>query len=108
MKLRSLFWACPLILTIGIGGSAKPGPPKTKFSIVSRANLCVTEGAITELPDHWLSVAVPKMRAYLNATTPQRVEGRFIGALLSRCAWIWAGRASAKDPHALFQLQQKS
>jgi hypothetical protein len=31
-----------------------------------------------------------------------------IGALLSRYAWIWAGRASAKDPHALFQLQQKS
>jgi hypothetical protein len=30
-----------------------------------------------------------------------------IGALLSRYAWIWAGRASAKDPHALFQLQQK-
>jgi Polysulphide reductase, NrfD len=30
-----------------------------------------------------------------------------IGALLSRYAWIWAGRASAKDPHALFQLQEK-
>jgi hypothetical protein len=29
-----------------------------------------------------------------------------IGALLSRYAWIWAGRASASDPHALFQLQR--
>ena len=31
-----------------------------------------------------------------------------IGALLSRYAWIWAGRASAHDPDALFQLQRKS
>jgi hypothetical protein len=31
-----------------------------------------------------------------------------IGALLSRYAWIWAGRASACDPHALFRLQRKA
>jgi hypothetical protein len=31
-----------------------------------------------------------------------------LGALLSRYAWIWAGRASASDPQALFQLQRKS
>jgi hypothetical protein len=30
-----------------------------------------------------------------------------IGSLLSRYAWIWAGRASARDPGALFQLQRK-
>src|ERR1700731_2352970 len=30
-----------------------------------------------------------------------------IGALLSRYAWIWAGRASASDPQTLFQLQRK-
>ncbi|MGH9745311.1 MAG: NrfD/PsrC family molybdoenzyme membrane anchor subunit [Candidatus Acidiferrales bacterium] len=30
-----------------------------------------------------------------------------IGALISRYAWIWAGRASAYDPHALFELQRK-
>jgi formate-dependent nitrite reductase membrane component NrfD len=30
-----------------------------------------------------------------------------IGALLSRYAWIWAGRASAHDPKALFELQRK-
>ena len=29
-----------------------------------------------------------------------------IGALLSRFAWIWAGRASAHDPQALFHIQQ--
>jgi hypothetical protein len=31
-----------------------------------------------------------------------------IGALLSRYAWIWAGRASARDPYALFRLQRKA
>jgi hypothetical protein len=30
-----------------------------------------------------------------------------LGSLLSRYAWIWAGRVSAKDPHALFNLQRK-
>jgi hypothetical protein len=28
------------------------------------------------------------------------------GSLLNRYGWIWAGRASAEDPHVLFQLQQ--
>jgi formate-dependent nitrite reductase membrane component NrfD len=31
-----------------------------------------------------------------------------VGALCSRYAWIWAGRASAYDPQALFQLQRKT
>ena len=31
-----------------------------------------------------------------------------LGALLSRYAWISAGRFSAHDPHALFQLQRKA
>jgi hypothetical protein len=30
-----------------------------------------------------------------------------LGALLSRYGWIWAGRVSAHDPHALFDLQRK-
>jgi hypothetical protein len=30
------------------------------------------------------------------------------GALLNRYGWIWAGRASAEDPQALFQLQRKT
>lgn len=28
-----------------------------------------------------------------------------VGAVASRFAWIWAGRVSARDPHALLQLQ---
>ena len=31
-----------------------------------------------------------------------------LGALLSRYGWIWAGRASAQDPHTLFELQKKA
>jgi hypothetical protein len=31
-----------------------------------------------------------------------------VGSLLSRYAWIWAGRASARDPGALFHLQRKA
>jgi hypothetical protein len=30
------------------------------------------------------------------------------GALITRYAWIWAGRASVKDPEVLFQLQRKA
>jgi hypothetical protein len=48
----------------------------------------------------------------LGGSTP---EGRYaatacflIGALMSRYAWIWAGRSSAGDPHALFELQRKA
>jgi hypothetical protein len=31
-----------------------------------------------------------------------------VGALISRYAWIWAGRVSSRDPQTLFQLQQKT
>src|SRR5579862_4837580 len=51
--------------------------PSGKLSPVSRANLCVTEGAISELSGARLSVSVPKMRAYLNAPTPPVIEARF-------------------------------
>jgi len=48
-----------------------------KQTQVSRADLCVTEGEIGTTPSGWLSVNVPKMRAYLNAKTPPAVELRF-------------------------------
>ena len=41
------------------------------------AKLCVTEGAIEELPKDRLSVDVPKMRAYLNESTPQIIQTHF-------------------------------
>jgi hypothetical protein len=48
-----------------------------RLTPVSRADLCVTEGALEQLAGHRLSVAVPKMRAYLSAATPQIVEAHF-------------------------------
>jgi hypothetical protein len=49
----------------------------TKLVAVSRVDLCVTEGSLDELPGGKLSVAVPKMRAYLNAFTPPEVDVHF-------------------------------
>jgi hypothetical protein len=53
------------------------GPPSAQWTSVSRANLCVTEGTIEELPGQRLSVSVPKMRAYVNAYTQPVAEVRF-------------------------------
>lgn len=44
---------------------------------VSKTNVCVTEGAIGELPGGQLSVDVPKMRAYVNMYTQPVAETRF-------------------------------
>lgn len=44
---------------------------------LTRANLCVTEGSITELSSKRLSVSVPKMRAYAIVPTSQDVAARF-------------------------------
>jgi hypothetical protein len=58
--------------------SATSKPSASNLVPVSRSNLCVTEGTIEELPLGRLSVSVPKMRAYVNAFTPQLVEAHFI------------------------------
>jgi hypothetical protein len=52
-------------------------PQSVQSMPVSRANLCVTEGTIEELPGRRLSVSVPKMRAYVNAYTQPVAEVRF-------------------------------
>ena len=44
---------------------------------VSLSQLCVTEGSIELSSNNRLQVNVPNMRAYLNASTPQREEARF-------------------------------
>jgi hypothetical protein len=61
------------IATIRVAGKS----PSVNLAAVSRANLCVTEGVIEELPGGRLSVSVPKMRAYVNAVTTQEVEAHF-------------------------------
>jgi hypothetical protein len=64
-------WA---LIVLGLSLSAASEP---KLTLVSLANLCVTEGMIEELPGGRLAVNVPKMRAYVNASTPQIVEAHF-------------------------------
>jgi len=67
-------WALIGLAALGIAAAPYSG---NKLSAVSRANLCVTEGAIEERPGGRLGVSVPKMRAYLNALTAQSVEADF-------------------------------
>lgn len=58
--------------------SCKAAPRSAgELAPVPRANLCVTEGAIDQLPGNKFSVGVPKMRAYLVEQTQQDVEARF-------------------------------
>src|ERR1700733_4212852 len=73
---KSLF-GCTLVCLTAWSLTASPRPGANKLAPVSRADLCVTEGAIEQGPGQRLSVAVPKMRAYLNATTAQSVEADF-------------------------------
>jgi hypothetical protein len=60
-----------------VGGLSLSAASEPKLASVTRVNLCVTEGTIEESPGDRLSVSVPKMRAYLNASTPQVVEVHF-------------------------------
>jgi hypothetical protein len=57
--------------------SLSAGPQSFQWMPVPRANLCVTEGSIEELPGQRLSVSVPKMRAYVNAFTQPVAEVHF-------------------------------
>jgi hypothetical protein len=68
-------WA--LLLLGGLTFPPVSASSGSKLTSVSRAELCVTEGAIEELPGEQLSVSTPKMRAYVNAITPQWVEADF-------------------------------
>jgi hypothetical protein len=70
-------YAWALICLSALSLNAASDSSGIKLMSVSRANLCVTEGAIEELPGERLSVSVSKMRAYLNAFTPQLVEAHF-------------------------------
>jgi formate-dependent nitrite reductase membrane component NrfD len=50
------------------------------------------------------------LRVFLGGTPKGRYAAAIcfiVGALISRYGWIWAGQASAADPHALFELQHK-
>ena len=74
-RTRLQTWAILFLSVMSFATVATP--PASKLTPVPRANLCVTEGAISELPGARLSVSVPKMRAYLNVPTPPVVEAHF-------------------------------
>ncbi|MGB8325640.1 MAG: hypothetical protein WCE52_21960 [Candidatus Acidiferrum sp.] len=75
MRISSpLFLAISLNVFFAVDASR---PPDAKLVLVSRSDLCITEGSIEELPGNRLSVRVPTMRAYLNQSTPQDVQARF-------------------------------
>ncbi|HEY1484109.1 MAG TPA: hypothetical protein VGF19_15365, partial [Candidatus Acidoferrum sp.] len=69
-----LFLAISLTVVSAAYGSRSPN---AKLSLISRSDLCISEGSVEELPGGRLSVRVPKMRAYLNQSTSQDVEARF-------------------------------
>ena len=64
------------LLLFCVFGTAHPQGGGRKF-VVSRENLCVTEGAIDKAPNASLSVDVPKMRAYVNTPVSQSIEAHF-------------------------------
>src|ERR1700733_3632095 len=66
-------WALVLIA----GSNLTVASQSTRLMPVSKANLCVTEGSIEEMPGERLSVNVSKMRAYVNAYTQPVAEVRF-------------------------------
>src|SRR5580692_6100623 len=77
VRVRNSPFPWALICLMALRLVAAPRPAGNTLSPVSRAHLCVTEGAIEELPGPRLAVNVPKMRAYLNSRTPQSVEADF-------------------------------
>ena len=70
---RRSTWALLVIIVFNVPSHSAG----TKLMPVSKNQLCVTEGAIEESTAEHLLVNVPKMRAYVNAATPQLVELRF-------------------------------
>src|SRR5271165_1012028 len=66
-----------LILFLAVGGDAQSRIPMPLPTPVSVADLCVTEGAVTQFPHNLLSVATPRMRAYFNRPTSRQAEAQF-------------------------------
>jgi len=67
----------PAFALLLLSGSNLTAGSQADLSPVSRADLCVTEGTIDELPLQRLAVDVAKMRAYVHAYTQPEAEARF-------------------------------
>ena len=76
-RIRSFALVLAITLLGGLSHEAASQSSRSELAPVSRQHLCVTEGAIGELPGRRLSVGVPQMRAYLDTATPQLIEAQF-------------------------------
>jgi hypothetical protein len=76
MRKQNIALAAALVGLVGFDFGVPAQSSRVQLTPVSRADLCVTEGSITE-SGRQLSVSVPKMRAYVDAITPQVVEVQF-------------------------------
>jgi hypothetical protein len=65
-----------LVLSVALS-LALPLETEEAFTPISRAKLCVTEGAIGSLPGNKLTVDVPKMRAFVDDSTEQAIQTHF-------------------------------
>ena len=65
-----------LAIVAAAATAVRAGPARALVPVGAH-DLCVTEGQITALATGALSVASPKMRAYLNRGTRQVIEARF-------------------------------
>lgn len=79
MKVRNFHFLIRLTICCAplLAGLAQETNGKTSMKPVGRSKLCVTEGEIAEREDNKLSVAVPKMRAFVTGPTLQEVEAHF-------------------------------
>src|SRR5215472_2981691 len=79
MKVRNFHFLIRLTICCAplLAGLAQETNGKTSMKPVGRSKLCVTEGEIAEREDNKLSVAVPKLRAFVNSPTLQEVEAHF-------------------------------
>jgi hypothetical protein len=67
----------PALTLLLLSGSNLTAGSQAHLSPVSKANLCVTEGTIDQLPGQRLAVDVAKMRGYVNAYTQPEAQARF-------------------------------
>jgi hypothetical protein len=77
MKNRGGIHVSVVAVSAVLSLTAPPASPDAKLRPVSRADICVTEGTVEELPGQRLGVSVPKMRAYVNAPSPPIAEAHF-------------------------------
>jgi hypothetical protein len=78
-RMKVQIRVCLFILLMAAVDVSRGWPSPTspvRMVPVTRAKLCVTEGALEELNGSRLSVKVQKMRAFVAAVTPKAVEAR--------------------------------